>query len=53
MLQKSRVYSVVAAAVLSITVAAQTPQPRRAPDVPYVPTTEEAVQEMLKLGGVK
>ena len=53
MLQKSRVYSVMAAAVLSITVAAQTPQPRRAPDVPYVPTTEEAVQEMLKLGGVK
>lgn len=53
MLQKSRVYPLMAAAVLTITVAAQTPQPRRAPDVPYVPTTEEAVQEMLKLGGVK
>jgi SAM-dependent methyltransferase len=32
--------------------AAQTPQPKRAPDVPYVPTTEEAVQAMLKLAGV-
>jgi len=53
MLQKSRVYSLVAAAVLSVTVAAQTPQPRRAPDVPFVPTTEEAVQAMLKLADVK
>jgi len=41
-------------ALLSITVvAAQTAQPRRDPDVPYVPTTEPAVQEMLKLAGVK
>ncbi len=28
-------------------------QPRRAPDVPYVPTTEPAVEAMLKLAGVK
>jgi len=53
MLQKSRVYSLVAAAVLTVTVAAQTPQPKRPPDVPYVPTTEEAVQAMLKLADVK
>src|ERR1017187_55359 len=33
--------------------AAQTPQPRREPDVPYVPTTPEAVQAMLKLADVK
>src|SRR5258708_6503946 len=53
MLQKLRAYPVVAAVVLSFTVTAQTPQPKRAPDVPFVPTTEAAVQEMLKLAGVK
>ncbi len=37
-----------AAAVLT----AQTTAPRRAPDVPYVPTTPEAVAAMLKLAGV-
>jgi SAM-dependent methyltransferase len=46
--------SYVAVAVLSVTVlAAQNAQPRREPDVPYVPTTEPAVQAMLKLAGVK
>jgi SAM-dependent methyltransferase len=34
-------------------VSAQEATPARQPDVPYVPTTEEAVQEMLKLAGVK
>jgi SAM-dependent methyltransferase len=34
-------------------VTAQTAKPIRQPDVPYVPTTERAVQEMLKLAGVK
>src|SRR5438445_10869120 len=44
----------VIAAMLSASVhAAQTPKPRREPDVPYVPTTEEAVQAMLKLADVK
>jgi SAM-dependent methyltransferase len=33
-------------------VMAQDPQPRRQPDVPYVPTTPEAVEAMLKLAGV-
>jgi SAM-dependent methyltransferase len=41
-------------AVLSVAVAAgQSAKPVRQPDVPYVPTTEKAVQEMLKLAGVK
>jgi SAM-dependent methyltransferase len=41
-------------AVLSVgVVAAQSAAPRREPDVPYVPTTEAAVQAMLKLGEVK
>ena len=34
-------------------VAGQEAQPKRAPDVPYVPTTEQAVEAMLKLAGVK
>ena len=33
--------------------AAQSKQPLHAPDVPYLPTTEPAVQAMLKLAGVK
>src|SRR5260370_27240751 len=32
---------------------AQTRQPKHQVDVPYVPTTEEAVKAMLKLAGVK
>lgn len=32
--------------------AAQAPQPRREPDVPYLPTTEQAVDAMLKLAAV-
>ena len=38
--------------VASLTLA-QTAQPKHAPDVPYVPTTEEAVKAMLKLADVK
>jgi ubiquinone/menaquinone biosynthesis C-methylase UbiE len=33
--------------------AAQNPQPKKPLDVPYVPTTEEAVDAMLKLAEVK
>src|SRR6201995_1927656 len=41
-------------AVLSITILqAQTPQPRQAPAVPFVPTPEQAVEAMLKLADVK
>ena len=40
--------------VLSLSIAAaQIPQRGRTPDVPYVPTTDEAVDAMLKLAGVK
>ena len=54
-LRKSLTYcSCLIIAVVSITVAAaQTAQPKRQPDVPYVPTTEEAVKAMLKLADVK
>jgi SAM-dependent methyltransferase len=42
-----------ALALLSVGVlAAQTAKPARDPDVPYVPTTEKAVGEMLKLAKV-
>src|SRR5437879_6881450 len=54
LLRKSFPCSYLVIAVLSITaVAAQTAQPKRQPDVPYVPTTEQAVQAMLKLADVK
>ena len=41
--------------LLSVMVAAwgQESKPRRVPDVPFVPTTEAAVAEMLKLADVK
>lgn len=42
------------AAVLSVALAAaQSTAPKREPDVPYVPTTDAAVAEMLKLAAVK
>ena len=37
---------------LSTAMAQTAAAPARTPDVPYVPTTESAVQEMLKLAGV-
>ena len=41
-------------AILSLAVAAaQTTQPSRVLDVPYLPTTEEAVRAMLQLANVK
>jgi precorrin-6B methylase 2 len=47
-------YSTLLVAVLSLAAAtAQEAAPKRAPDVPYVPTTEEAVRAMLKLADVK
>jgi SAM-dependent methyltransferase len=43
-----------ALALLSVSVlAAQGTKPARDPDVPYVPTTEQAVEEMLKLANVQ
>jgi len=52
--RKSLSFSLLVVAALSVAVAAaQNAQPRREPDVPYVPTSEEAVQAMLKLADVK
>ena len=42
-----------AAILMAALAAAQTPQPRRAPEVPYVPSPEPVVEGMLKLAGVK
>jgi SAM-dependent methyltransferase len=54
LLRKSLLISYSVVAVLSVaTVAAQSAAPRRQPDVPYVPTTDAAVQTMLKLADVK
>lgn len=54
LLRKSLFCSYLVAAILSVcVVAAQNTQPRREPDVPFVPTTDEAVQAMLKLADVK
>jgi SAM-dependent methyltransferase len=52
---KSHTYAhLMAVAVLTAAaLSAQSAAPRREPDVPYVPTTEAAVQAMLKLGEVK
>ena len=38
---------------VSVSAAQESKQPLHAPDVPYLPTTEPAVQAMLKLAGVK
>ena len=54
LLRKSLLNAYPVVAVLSVAmVAAQSAAPRREPDVPYVPTTEAAVQAMLKLADVK
>ena len=54
LLRRSRdLAPLVVALICAATSAAQTAAPRREPDVPYVPTTEAAVQAMLKLGEVR
>jgi precorrin-6B methylase 2 len=46
--------STLLAAVLTLAAAnAQEAAPKRTPDVPYVPTTEEAVRAMLRLADVR
>jgi SAM-dependent methyltransferase len=48
-----RSISRLSVALLSVAIiAAQSTQPRRQPEVPYVPTTDEAVAAMLKLAKV-
>jgi SAM-dependent methyltransferase len=45
--------AIAISALFASLAAAQTRQPKHQVDVPYVPTTEEAVQVMLKLADVK
>jgi len=53
-IRQSLLCSCLAVATLFVTAAAaQGPQPKREPDVVYVPTTPEAVQAMLKLADLK
>src|SRR5690349_19923730 len=53
-LRKSAACFSLAALLFSVSIAvAQNSQPPRQPDVPFVPTTEQAVKEMLKLADVK
>jgi ubiquinone/menaquinone biosynthesis C-methylase UbiE len=54
LLWKSLSCPLLVVAFLPVTVAeAQNAQPQREPDVPFVPTTEKAVEAMLKLADVK
>src|SRR3954470_10553925 len=54
LLPKSISCSRMAVAILSLTIlAGQNARLQRVPDVPFVPTTEEAVEAMLKLADVK
>ena len=52
-LRKTVLCSCLVVATLFATAAAAQNAPRREPDVPFVPTTEEAVAAMLKLADVK
>jgi precorrin-6B methylase 2 len=53
LLRKYRIAGCVAVMLGFAAASAQTPQPRKPLDVPYVPTTEEAVAAMLSLAEVK
>jgi SAM-dependent methyltransferase len=44
---------IVSFALFLVSAAAQDAQPKRSPDVPYVPTPDAIVQSMLKLAGVQ
>ena len=48
-----RLHHLSAAVLVVAFAAAQTPQPRRQPEVPYVPSPEAVVDGMLKLADVK
>ena len=53
LLRKPIFRAYVAATLLAVFVAGQSASSRRRPDVPYVPTTDEAVAAMLKLADIK
>ena len=52
-LRKSILWSCLAATLLCVFVTGQSPPPQRHLDVPFVPTTDEAVTAMLKLAEIK
>lgn len=53
-LRKPLLSSLALVPLLSVAmIAAQNKKPLREPDVPFVPTTEQAVEAMLKLAEVK
>src|SRR5258706_3058482 len=53
LLGKPILRSYVVAILLSVLFAGQSPPQHRRPDVPYVPTTDEAIAAMLKLADIK
>jgi ubiquinone/menaquinone biosynthesis C-methylase UbiE len=55
-MDRRRLIAFLAAATLALPACAQqaaTEAPARSPDVPYVPTKQEVVEEMLRMAGVK
>ena len=49
----NRIFPVALLLAMAAAMAQNAPEKRREPDVPYVPTTPEAVEAMLKLADVK
>ncbi|MET0681641.1 MAG: SAM-dependent methyltransferase, partial [Burkholderiales bacterium] len=55
-MNRRRLLLAFAAAAVALPTCAQqsaTETPARSPDVPYVPTRQEVVEEMLRMAGVK
>ena len=52
-LRDFRIWLVVSVCLVAASMGAAQPAPARAPDVPYVPTSEAVVDAMLKLAQVK
>jgi ubiquinone/menaquinone biosynthesis C-methylase UbiE len=52
-MDRRRLLAALAAAALALPACAQHGAPARSPDVPYVPTKQEVVEEMLRMAGVK
>src|SRR5262245_58002689 len=55
-MDRRRLIGFIAAAALALPACAQqavTEAPARSPDVPYVPTKQDVVEEMLRMAGVK
>jgi cyclopropane fatty-acyl-phospholipid synthase-like methyltransferase len=52
-MDRRRLLGLLAAATLALPASAQPAAPARSPDVPYVPTKQEVVEEMLRMADVK